>query len=262
MKTILIRESANTTMHFKMSFKATLHVLLGIAVLFIAIIPARIISCIFSHDTTIFIVSLIGFCGLLEYVVWCFLDAPSRVYDSFQSSKADGLLQDSPSIETIVEEAEVNKTGNNHYVLYRKGCDDYYHNVASQKKEQLDIIAAYLHYIMAPFIKQEEMDSFCSEIMSFAVNPGYLPKPWKGLKGTLTSFDVRHLIWNIVVRLGLGKGKPYNVETCINFIRTMFPELCEDLDPSTLKNLRVSSTTEKIHIDEPGNDGISFHIPE
>ena len=281
MNTTLIRESANTTMHFKMTFKATLHILSSIAVLFIAIIPARIISCIFSHDTTIFIVSLIGFCGLLEYVVWCFLDAPSRVYDSFQSSKADGLLQDSPivyvpieptlantemdsqeSIEKIVEEAEVNKTGNNHYVLYRKGCDDYYHNVASQKKEQLDIIAAYLHYIMAPFIKQEEMDSFCSEIMSFAVNPDYLPKPWKGLKGTLTSFDVRHLIWNIVVRLGLGKGKPYNVETCINFIRTMFPELCEDLDPSTLKNLRVSSTTEKIHIDEPGNDGISFHIPE
>ena len=54
----------------------------------------------------------------------------------------------------------------------------------------------------------------------------------------------------------------YSVETCINFIRTMFPDLCEDLDSSTLKNLRVTSTTEKIHIDEPGNDGISFHIPE
>ena len=109
MKTILIRESANTTMHFKMSFKATLHVLLGIAVLFIAIIPARIISCIFSHDTTIFIVSLIGFCGLLEYVVWCFLDAPSRVYDSFQSSKADGLLQDSPIVYVPIEPTFVNR---------------------------------------------------------------------------------------------------------------------------------------------------------
>ncbi len=268
-------------MHFKMSFKATLHVLLGIAVLFIAIIPARMVSGIFSQDTTIFIISLTGFIALLEYVVWCFLNGPSVVYDSLKFSKADGLLQDSPivdvpikptlantemdsqeSIEKIVEEAEVNKTENNHLALYKKGCDDYYHNVAAQKKEQLDIIAAYLHYIMAPFIKQEEMDSLCSEIMSFAINPDYLPKPWKGLKGSLTSFDVRHLIWNIAVRLGLGKGKPYSVETCINFIRTMFPDLCEDLDSSTLKNLRVTSTTEKIHIDEPGNDGISFHIPE
>ena len=281
MKTTLIRKSANATMRFKMTFKVTLHVLLGIAVLFIAIIPARMVSAIFSLDTTIFIVSLVGFIALLEYVVWCFLNGPSVVYDSLKFSKADGLPQGSPivdvpikptlantemdsqgSIEKVVEEAEVNKTGNNHLALYKKGCDDYYQNVAAQKKEQLDIIAAYLHYIMAPFIKQEEMDSFCSEIMSFAINPDYLPKPWKGLKGTLTSFDVRHLIWNIAVRLGLGKGKPYSVETCINFIRTMFPDLCEDLDSSTLKNLRVTSTTEKIHIDGPGNGGISFHIPE
>ena len=281
MKTTLIRESVNTTMHFKMTFKATLHILTGIAVLFIAIIPARMVSVIFSQDTTIFVVSLIGFCGLLEYVVWCFLCGPSAVYDSFKSSKTDGLFQDTLIVdvpiestlantemdsqepnEIIVVKAEENKQENNHLVLYKKGCDAYYQNVAAQKKEQLDIIAAYLHYIMAPFIKQEEMDGFCGEIMSFAINPNHEPKPWKGLKGTLTSFDVRHLIWNITARLGLGKGKPYSVEICINFIRTMFPDLCEDLDSSTLKNLRVTSTTEKIHIDEPGNDGISFHIPE
>lgn len=103
--------------------------------------------------------------------------------------------------------------------------------------------------------------AFCAEIMSFAINPTYEPKPFVGFKGTLTSFDVRHLIWNITSRLGLGKGKPYSVELCINFIRTMFPDLCKDLDNSTLKNLRVTSTSDKIHIDLPGKDGISFHIP-
>ena len=53
-------------MHFKMTFKATLHVLIGIAVLFIAIIPARMVSGIFSQDTTIFIISLTGFIALLN----------------------------------------------------------------------------------------------------------------------------------------------------------------------------------------------------
>ena len=52
-------------MRFKMTFKVTLHVLLGIAVLFIAIIPARMVSGIFSQDTTIFIISLSGFIALL-----------------------------------------------------------------------------------------------------------------------------------------------------------------------------------------------------
>lgn len=281
MKTTLIQESATTTMHFKMTFKAILYALVSIAVMFIAIIPARLISGIFSQDTTIFIISLTGFIALLEFVVWCFLSGPLKVYESFKRSKVDGLLLDCPdtdvpleaSLETTLQtdsqenngknvEKETNedKEEVNRHALYRKGCDDYFKNQAAQKKEQLDIIAAYLHYIMAPFIKQEEMDDFCNEIMSFVINPAYVPNPWKGLKGTLTSFDVRHLIWNIAARLGLGKGKPYSVETCINFIRTIFPDLCEGLDPSTLKNLRVTSTTDKISIDEPGSDGISFHI--
>ena len=277
-----------------MTFKATLYALVSIAVMFIAIIPAKLISDIFSQDTTIFIMSLTGFIALLEFVVWCFLSGPQKVYESFKLSKANGLLPHSPNTDVPIEasldppqtksqelirnnkEAEGNtqmrldipmakeepKLDTNRLALYKKGCDDYYQNMAALKKERLDIIAAYLHYIMAPFIKQNEMDCFCNEIMSFAVNPDHVPKPWKGLKGMLTSFDVRHLTWNIVARLGLGKGKPYSVETCVNFIRTMFPDLCEGLDPSTLKNLRVTSTTDKIHIDEPGSDGISFHIQE
>ena len=146
--------------------------------------------------------------------------------------------------------------------LYRQGCDDFYRNQAAHRKELLDKIVEYLHYTMAPFIKQDDMETFCAEIMSFAINPAYEPKPFVGLKGTLTSFDVRHLIWNITSRLGLGRGKPYSVELCINFIRTMFPDLCKDLDCSTLKNLRVTSTSDKIHIDLPGKDGLSFHIPQ
>ena len=103
MKTTLIRKSANATMRFKMTFKVTLHVLLGIAVLFIAIIPARMVSGIFSQDTTIFIISLSGFIALLEYVVWCFLKGPSVVYDSLKFSKADGLLRDSPTVDVPIK---------------------------------------------------------------------------------------------------------------------------------------------------------------
>ena len=53
MKTTPIQESANSTMHLKMTFKATLYALVSIAVMFIAIIPAKLISGIFSQDTMI-----------------------------------------------------------------------------------------------------------------------------------------------------------------------------------------------------------------
>lgn len=263
------------------NFKTMLYLLVSIAVLFIAIIPARIISGIFSQDVNIFYISFAGFTVLLEFMAWCLLCAPIKIYESILANKVvdenfivakeqtetkmtgEEIISGEPEmLLAMKEETKDIITSSSMIDLYRQGCDDFYRNQADHRKEQLDKIVEYLHYTMAPFIKQDDMEAFCAEIMSFAINPAYEPKPFVGLKGTLTSFDVRHLIWNITARLGLGKGKPYSVELCINFIRTMFPDLCKDLDNSTLKNLRVTSTSDKIHIDLPGKDGISFHIPQ
>ena len=263
------------------NFKTMLYLLVSIAVLFIAIIPARVISGIFSQDASIFYISFAGFTVLLEFIVWCFLCAPIKIYESILTNKVmdeefivakaqteselsnDEIVSEVPEmLLAMKEETKDIITPSSMVDVYRQGCDDFYRNQAAHRKEQLDKIVEYLHFTMAPFIKQDDMETFCAEIMSFAINPTYKPKPFVGLKGTLTSFDVRHLIWNITARLGLGKGKPYSVELCINFIRTMFPDLCKDLDNSTLKNLRVTSTSDKIHIDLPDKDGISFHIPQ
>lgn len=263
------------------NFKTILYLLVSIAVLFIAIIPARIISGIFSQDVSIFYISFAGFTVLMEFMVWCFLCAPIKIYESILTNKVmdeefivakaqteselsnDEIVSGEPEmLLAMKEETKDIITPSSMVDVYRQGCDDFYKNQAAHRKEQLDKIVEYLHFTMAPFIKQDDMETFCAEIMSFAINPTYKPKPFVGLKGTLTSFDVRHLIWNITARLGLGKGKPYSVELCINFIRTMFPDLCKDLDNSTLKNLRVTSTSDKIHIDLPDKDGISFHIPQ
>lgn len=263
------------------NFKTMLYLLVSIAVLFIAIIPARIISGIFSQDVSIFYISFGGFTVLLEFIAWLFLCAPMKIYESILANKVmderfivakaqteselsnDEIVSGEPEmLLAMKEETKDIITSSSMVDVYRQGCDDFYRNQAAHRKEQLDKIMEYLHYTMAPFIKQDDMEAFCAEIMSFAINPTYKPKPFVGLRGTLTSFDVRHLIWNITARLGLGKGKPYSVELCINFIRTMFPDLCKDLDNSTLKNLRVTSTSDKIHIDLPGKDGISFHIPQ
>lgn len=263
------------------NFKTMLCLLVSIAVLFIAIIPARIISGIFSQDASIFYISFAGFTVLLEFMAWCFLCAPMKIYESIlankvmdekfivakaqtesELSKEETVSEEPEMLLAVKEEPKDIITSSSMVDVYRQGCDDFYRNQAAHRKEQLDKIMEYLHYSMAPFIKQDGMETFRAEIMSFAINPAYEPKPFVGLKGTLTSFDVRHLIWNITSRLGLGKGKPYSVELCINFIRTMFPDLCKDLDNSTLKNLRVTSTSDKIHIDLPGKDGVSFHIPQ
>ena len=88
----------------------------------------------------------------------------------------------------------------------------------------------------------------------------------KKYKTKLSSFDVRLLVWNIAIRLGLGKGKVYSNDDCACYIERRFASLCvtasgEPLSHSTLRNLTVTSNSDQIHCDIQGEDGLLFHIP-
>lgn len=132
-----------------MNFKTMLYMLVSIAVLFIAIIPARIISSVFSQDASIFCISFAGFVVLLEFLAWCFLCAPMEIYESILAKKV--MSQDLPLAEeqadeatssdvseislAISEETKDTITSSSMVDLYRQGCDDYYRNQAAHRKE-------------------------------------------------------------------------------------------------------------------------------
>ena len=294
---IAIRNKAVAT-----DFKTMLYLLVSIAVLFIAIIPAKYVSGIFSTDSTaIFYLSLTGSFVFLEFLAWCSVNGAWDMYASWENRKRRLLSAQTATTGTLVvepeskgqelssskeepvqqeevqnivpipfaeeteeeiaetAEAEVSAPKLDYLKLHQAGCDAYYQRLSEKKKQELSAITEYANYIMAPFIASADMEAFTNEILSFVTNADYKPKSWKGLKGTLTSFDVRHLIWNITARLGLGKGKPYSTDICAQFIMDMFPDICEGLDFSTLRNLRVTSQTDKIHLDEPKPDCFDFH---
>lgn len=150
---------------------------------------------------------------------------------------------------------------------YQQGIDDFYQSQAASQKKKLDTIHEYLLYIMSPFIYEEDMDEFCTDLLRFAMDHNYRPEvEWKRYKTKLSSFDVRHLVWNIAIRLGLGKGKVYSNDDCACYIERRFASLCvtasgEPLSHSTLRNLTVTSNSDQIHCDYPGKDGLLFHIP-
>ena len=120
---------------------------------------------------------------------------------------------------------------------------------------------------MSPFVYEEDMDEFCTDLLKFATDHNYRPKnEWKRFKTKLSSFDVRHLVWSIAIRLGLGKGKVYSNDDCACYIERRFASLCvtasgEPLSHSTLRNLTVTSNSDQIHCDIQGADGLLFHIP-
>ena len=150
---------------------------------------------------------------------------------------------------------------------YQQGIDDFYQSQAENQKKKLDTIHEYLLYIMSPFVYEEDMDDFCTDLLRFAMDHNYRPKvEWKRFKTKLSSFDVRHLVWSIAIRLGLGKGKVYSNDDCACYIERRFASLCvtasgEPLSHSTLRNLTVTSNSDQLHCDIQGADGLLFHIP-
>ena len=150
---------------------------------------------------------------------------------------------------------------------YQQGIDDFYQSQAESQKKKLDTIHEYLLYIMSPFVYEEDMDEFCTDLLRFAMDHNYRPEvEWKRYKTKLSSFYVRHLVWSIAIRLGLGKGKVYSNDDCACYIERRFASLCvtasgEPLSHSTLRNLTVTSNSDKIRCDIQGADGLLFHIP-
>ena len=169
--------------------------------------------------------------------------------------------------DVCAEDTEVLAKDNHASATYQQGIDDFYQSQAESQKKKLDTIHEYLLYIMSPFVYEEDMDEFCTDLLRFAMDHNYRPEvEWKRYKTKLSSFDVRHLVWSIAIRLGLGKGKVDSNDGCACYIERRFASLCvtasgEPLSHSTLRNLTVTSKSDKIRCGIQGADGLLFHIP-
>ena len=169
--------------------------------------------------------------------------------------------------DVCAEDTEVLAKDNHASATYQQGIDDFYQSQAESQKKKLDTIHEYLLYIMSPFVYEEDMDEFCTDLLRFAMDHNYRPEvEWKRYKTKLSSFYVRHLVWSIAIRLGLGKGKVYSNDDCACYIERRFASLCvtasgEPLSHSTLRNLTVTSNSDQINCDIQGADGLLFHIP-
>ena len=202
------------------------------------------------------------------------VNEPNATEDVCDAVVVEEIAEDLAVTDTKVVSEEVNLANKPSTVssapsssTYQQGIDDFYQSQAESQKKKLDTIHEYLLYIMSPFVYEEDMDEFCTDLLKFATDHNYRPEvEWKRYKTKLSSFDVRHLVWSIAIRLGLGKGKVYSNDDCACYIERRFASLCvtasgEPLSHSTLRNLTVTSNSDQIHCDIQGADGLLFHIP-
>ena len=189
--------------------------------------------------------------------------------------EAKSIVAESNSTEEVCDTEVVGEIANESSTVsatpscstYQQGIDDFYQSQAECQKKRIQTIHEYILYIMSPFVYEEDMNEFCTDLLSFAMDHNYRPEvEWKRFKTRLSSFDVRHLVWSIATRLGLGKGRIYSNDDCACYIERRFASLCitasgEPLSHNTLRNLTVTSNSDLIHCDYPGADGLLFHIP-
>ncbi len=192
----------------------------------------------------------------------------SNIIDTVgEAETAEEISETEVIEEAYMAETEEIPKENHASITYRQGIDDFYQNQAECQKKRILTIHEYILYTMSPFIYEEDMDEFCTDLLSFAMDHNYRPRvEWKRFKTKLSSFDIRHLVWNIATRLGLAKGKIYSNDDCACYIELRFASLCvtasrEPLSHNTLRNLTVTSNCDQIHCDYPGKDGLLFHIP-
>ena len=77
--------------------------------------------------------------------------------------------------EVIAEEANPDKEPSTASTApacstYQQGIDDFYQIQAENQKKKLDTIHEYLLYIMSPFVYEEDMDDFCTDLLRFAMD--------------------------------------------------------------------------------------------
>ncbi len=139
---------------------------------------------------------------------------------------------------------------------YTQRNEEYMAELEAERSRVLAAIIEYVHYTMSCFMKEEDMPSFCQEIVKWADDPYYAPKS-ANLKVKLSTIELRHFIWNIGERLGRENG--YDGYARALFAMSLFPMEFTGIEIDTVKNFTVEPRKGRIKLDRPDPDSYEFH---
>ena len=121
-------------------------------------------------------------------------------------------------------------------------------------KAMLSAIRQYIEITLSPYMKDAALTLLYNNVYLWYHSKKASLVP-VCTDGTLSTLDLRHLVWNIGERCGW-KG-----EQRARFIKLSFPSELKDVEVETIRrNLRQKGTC-KIKIDVPENGSFAFHYP-
>lgn len=252
------------TPYFKMNAIAFFSAI-SIVMLLVSFLAAEMIYA--SNKVIPYYVILISCFLLLELLLFAFVSPLAQIGEALDKKKAISKMENATDSDTIAEEqdddADESEVEQIHSAQYAKRAEEVRVETEAERQQKKDAIMNYVRYVMPVILKEEDMQVFCLEIQGWLDNSGYKPigRNWKwreDAKFKVKHLDVRHLIWNIAVRMGMSDG--YNTMVCACFLKKMFPDLCKDVKDTTLSQcLKADPNKGNITIDEPDDNSYAFH---
>lgn len=246
-----------------------------IVILCLSALAAFAVSAMSDHNTTAVAATMVAstillsslYFGLLQLPIVAAFKKKETEADGSVSLECDGKVTDGENVE-VEEQVSSSLTEEDKSAIYSHGEEVFKDITAKERQDRLDQIEEYLYHTMSPFVAKDDMPDFCDKILFYVNNPETEPTAWEHSfiqpeEGKpLTNFDIRHVLWSIVVRIGYGKNFAFNSYKCAHFIKVTFPQLCREIDESSLRNMKVQAANgDNIDCDEPNGKSFSFHIP-
>lgn len=249
----------------KTTSDCTIYAFVGTAILAISLVVAMYVGNDFHQSLFVESIIFVGSNILLWAIFISMVNYPYELMTIGSNSKTKKNLEEAES----ATEQPMHTLPQTEPVKYSH--EDYAKRVETQEKEAQEIkekrtraVLDYVHRTMSRFLYEEDLYKVIEAVKEWSNDTNYTPTAINRFKENVENIPLRHFVWNIAERLG---KRDYTMAMRIAFIKALFPKPFEDLDYSTLKNLKAPCSNDVIPIDEPDNGGYDFHdvtekIPE
>ena len=147
--------------------------------------------------------------------------------------------------------------------LYAKRAEEVRVETEAERQQKRADVMNYVNDVLPTILKEEDIPVFCIEIEGWLDDASYNPigRNWKwreDAKVKVKHLDLRHLVWNIAIRMGMSDG--YNTMVCACFLKKMFPDLCKDVKDTTLSQCLTADANKGNNVlGKPEANSYAFH---
>ena len=241
----------------KTTSDCTIYAFVGTAILAISLVVAMYVGNDFHQSLFVESIIFVGSNILLWAIFISMVNCPYEL----MTIGSNGKTKKNVVEEESVIEQPMHTLPQTEPVKYSH--EDYAKRVEAQKKEAQEekdkrtrAVFDYVHRTMSRFLYEEDLYKVIEAVKKWSNDCNYTPIAINRFKETVENIPLWHFVWNIAERLG---KRDYTMAMRIAFIKALFPKPFEDLDYSTLKNLKAPCSNDVIPIDEPDNGRYDFH---